>query len=437
MGRPVRSVFPLFCKICKKREDSDPPLAILSLLFLQIFFIGVFFITENAQYVKYWVLFSVCSVWFYSFLCGFQAKKKKKNWFFDFFYSFEYNILLHMKIILQHSVFIFYSYLMKFEKNLIDDCATHFLALGQKQTTVFSLKSHLALFWRFCRAKKLNLIEEITTQNIYEYLELLRKTPTQKTSRYYGKNKFLSEKTVQSKIISIKKFFKFLNFRHDIGLSYLKIEIPKVHLPQMEYLTKEELSKLFEHIEKNEKNEENRLRNLLFCKLAFISWMRLSELLSIKVKDILWESREISIVGKGDKIRPIYITKEIQNLASEYVKFRGERNIVSLRSGHTRKMQGDWSLLFIRHDDYGFGHWLSKSTIVWIMQKYSDQLNFGKRITCHMFRHSYATQLLNNWANIRVVQEMLGHSSIITTQRYTHITNNQLKEAHAKVFWGF
>ena len=120
-----------------------------------------------------------------------------------------------MKIILQHSVFIFYSYLMKFEKNLIDDCATHFLALGQKQTTVFSLKSHLVLFWRFCRTKKLNLIEEITTQNIYEYLELLRKTPTQKTSRYYGKNKFLSEKTVQSKIISIKKFFKFLNFRHD------------------------------------------------------------------------------------------------------------------------------------------------------------------------------------------------------------------------------
>lgn len=69
--------------------------------------------------------------------------------------------------------------------------------------------------------------------------------------------------------------------------------------------------------------------------------MRLSELLSIKVKDILGGGCEISIMGKGDKIRPIYITKEIQNLASEYVKFRGERNIVSLRSGHTRKMQGD------------------------------------------------------------------------------------------------
>lgn len=365
----------------------------------------------------------------------FSSQKREKNqifWLFLFFWVQYFTTYEDNSATLS---FYLLFYMMKFEKNLIDDCATHFLALGQKQTTVFSLKSHLVLFWRFCRAKKLNLIEEITTQNIYEYLELLRKTPTQKTSRYYGKNKFLSEKTVQSKIISIKKFFKFLNFRHDAWINYLKIEIPRVHLPQMEYLTKEELFQLFEHIEKNEKNEENRLRNLLFCKLAFISWMRLSELLSIKVKDILWESREISIVGKGDKIRPIYITKEIQNLASEYVKFRGERNIVSLRSGHTRKMQGDWSLLFIRHDDYGFGHWLSKSTIVWIMQKYSDQLNFGKRITCHMFRHSYATQLLNNWANIRVVQEMLGHSSIITTQRYTHITNNQLKEAHAKVFW--
>jgi len=230
-----------------------------------------FFIYEKRSANKLLSIASfVCSTEFYSFLYSFQAKKHKKLDFLTFlFFRIKYFTTYEDKSATLSFYLLFY--LMKFEKNLIDDCATHFLALGQKQTTVFSLKSHLVLFWRFCRTKKVVLIEEITTQNIYEYLELLRKTPTQKTSRYYGKNKFLSEKTVQSKIISIKKFFKFLNFRHDIGLNYLKIEIPKVHLPQMEYLTKEELSQLFTHIEKNEKNEENRLRNLLFCKLAFIS----------------------------------------------------------------------------------------------------------------------------------------------------------------------
>lgn len=324
---------------------------------------------------------------------------------------------------------------MKFEKNLIDECTTHFLAIGQKQTTAFALNSHLTLFWRFCRSKKVTTIEEIDHKHIYEYIELLRKTPTSKTSRYFWKNKFLSEKTIQSKIISVKKFFKFLNFRHNIWLDYSKIETPKAHIPQMEYLTLDEITQLFNHIEKTENNEENRLRNLLFCKLAFVSWMRLAELLSIKVKDIISPNQEISIIGKWGKIRPIYINQEIQQLASEYVKFRWERNIISLWSWHTRKLQGNGELLFIRHDDYGFGHWLSKSTIVWIMQKYSDQLWREKRITCHMFRHSYATQLLNKWVNIRIVQEMLWHSSILTTQRYTHITNNQLREAHAQVFW--
>ena len=129
-----------------------------------------FFIYEKRSANKLLSIASfICSTEFYSFLYSFQSKKHKKLDFLTFlFFRIKYFTTYEDKSATLSFYLLFY--LMKFEKNLIDDCATHFLALGQKQTTVFSLKSHLVLFWRFCRTKKVVLIEEITTQNIYEYL---------------------------------------------------------------------------------------------------------------------------------------------------------------------------------------------------------------------------------------------------------------------------
>jgi integrase/recombinase XerD len=192
---------------------------------------------------------------------------------------------------------------------------------------------------------------------------------------------------------------------------------------------------LFDYIWQYPEPREMMLRNYLFMKLAYTSWMRLSELLAIRYEDILKPGDEITIVGKGDKIRPIYFTQEIKNLTEEYVSYRTKRPPTSLWSGHTRKLQWTGELLFIRHDDYGFGKWLSKSTIAWMFKKYSEGLGLGKKITCHMLRHSYGTTLMRKGVNIRLVQELLGHSSIMSTQRYTHVTNRDMLMAHQTVFF--
>jgi integrase/recombinase XerD len=163
--------------------------------------------------------------------------------------------------------------------------------------------------------------------------------------------------------------------------------------------------------------------------------MRLSEMLKIKVSDILDNSGfEITIIGKWDKIRPVYFNQEIKNLTEEYVRFRNEKTIISAWSGHARKMQGSGELLFIRHDDYWFWKGISKSTISWMFKKYREEIDFKKRVSCHTIRHSFWTRVVRKTDNVRIAQELLGHSSIISTQRYTHITNRELFTAHKRIF---
>ena len=325
---------------------------------------------------------------------------------------------------------------MNFTKELIDEFARHYLAKGFKEKTVKWMISHMTLFQNFAQEKGCTTIEQIWYKLIRDFIDRLRNTPTPKTSRYFKTNKFLSPKTVQHKIVTLREFMEFINNIYEIGLDYSKIELPKASLPQVGFLTEPEMEQLFGAIKNSDEHEETKLRNLLFCKLAYCSGMRLSELLSIKVRDILRDWYEISIIGKWGKIRPIYINDEIKNLTRQYLEYRSEKNLISPWSGHPRKLQGNWELLFIRHDDYGFGNGLSKSTIVWMFQKYSEDLWWERRVTCHMLRHSFATRLLNKGINIRIVQELLGHSSIVTTQRYTHVTNLQLWQAHRLVFWG-
>lgn len=317
---------------------------------------------------------------------------------------------------------------MKLTLELINDFLTY-SSLNNKPNTVKQFWYDIRQFYEYIG---LDIdIDSIDLKTFFEYTLFLKKIPVNKTSIYADKWGYISWRTVARKVTAVKNLFKYLNKIHNIGLLSERIEIPKYKKTKVEYLTQEEMDTFLKKIEEKKENKEDKLRNYLLVKLAYTTGMRLSEILSVKAEDIIKDTK-MDILGKWDKWRTVYYNKEIQDLAREYLKFRTTEIPVSKWSWHTRKLKGDWKLLFIRHDDPGFGKWISKSRVCGIFKDYSEEI--WRKIHCHMLRHSFATTLLESNIDIRIIQELLGHSYITTTQVYTHVSVNLMQREHMKVF---
>lgn len=269
--------------------------------------------------------------------------------------------------------------------------------------------------------------DQISLRNIERWRTYLADVKTPRTSIYYNVRSTLSPSTIQTKITAIKSLLKYLNLMYNEGLDYKKIEQTRIKSPNVTVLTENEFKTLFESINFYEKYKINALRSQLLVNLGYTSWMRLSEMLSLHVEDIY--DRKKRITGKWNKDRWVFFADSVLRLLDDYMK---ERKKPIPRTGITE----NWSdFVFISHNSwYDFWKAISKETVCWIMKKYSDKLDLGKRITCHTLRHSYATRLLENWFNIREIQELLWHSDIKTTEWYCHVLHSQLEE---KVHWLF
>ena len=269
--------------------------------------------------------------------------------------------------------------------------------------------------------------DQISLRNIERWRTYLSDVKTPRTSIYYNVRSTLSPSTIQTKITAIKSLLKYLNLMYGEGLDYKKIEQTRIKSPNVTVLTENEYKTLFDGINKFEKYKINALRSQLLVNLGYTSWMRLSEMLSLHVEDIY--DRKKMITGKWNKDRWVFFADSVLRLLDEYMK---ERKKPIPRTGITENSS---DFVFISHNSwYDFWKAISKETVCWIMKKYSDKLDLGKRITCHTLRHSYATRLLENWFNIREIQELLWHSDIKTTEWYCHVLHSQLEE---KVHWLF
>ena len=162
------------------------------------------------------------------------------------------------------------------------------------------------------------------------------------------------------------------------------------------------------------------LRDRAIIELLFFSVLRVSELASLDIQNINLKTQEFSIIGKGSKMRVVFISDSAKKALEEYLKKRVDID----------------PALFIRTNKIGFQKEddlrLTPRSIQRIVKYYSQKAGIIKDVHPHTFRHSFATDLLANGADIRSVQAMLGHSSITTTQVYTHITNQKLREVHKK-----
>ena len=233
----------------------------------------------------------------------------------------------------------------------------------------------------------------------------------------------ISPKTMNAHMITLRSWFKYLKKEGYNTIDPTSIDLMQEKDREVTFLTSDEVKQLFLSIDR-ESIQGKRDFAIIWC--IYATWLRISELTSLNRSDIREESDQvgISIRGKWSKLRMVYLTNEAKSVIIEYINARSDY----------------FSPLFIRHnfditnisshDLSDENVRLSRFFITNMIKDRALRANIAKDISAHTLRHSFATTLLGNGADIRIIQELLWHASITTTQVYTHVTNARLAEAH-------
>lgn len=248
--------------------------------------------------------------------------------------------------------------------------------------------------------------KDITEENIRKYRIFLNRITKEGTEP-------LKKITQDYHIIALRGFLKYVS-RKGIGVpTPEKIELGKTQRKEIEFLEKEEIERL---LSTPKGTSLESLRDRAILEILFSSGLRVSELVSLNRENFSLANNEFAIEGKGGKRRVVFLSEAAQKALYMYLKKRQDVDEALLVRHH--KTKNDSNLR------------LSVRTVQRIVKKYAIKAGITKDIHPHTLRHSFATDLLRNGADIRSVQMMLGHSSISTTQVYTHITDKHLKEIH-------
>jgi site-specific recombinase XerD len=220
-------------------------------------------------------------------------------------------------------------------------------------------------------------------------------------------------------LIALRGFLNYLAKRDIPSLSPEKVELPKISRKQVTFLHFDEVARMLDAIPLD---DEQGLRDRAIVELLFSSGLRVSELVNLNRDHVNTKRREFMVRGKGQKDRPVFIGEAAAQRVEDYLKARLD-NLPPLFLSYSRNnissTTGDYRRLTTR-------------SIQRIISKYAKLAGITKHVSPHTMRHSFATDLLMNGADIRSVQSMLGHSNISTTQVYTHVTDEHLREVYEK-----
>lgn len=266
---------------------------------------------------------------------------------------------------------------------------------GLSDNTISAYRSDLLLFIDYCVQSGIYDPDSVSRNLLNSYVLSLRQDN-------------MNPRTVVRKIASLRGFFKWLygnEFIKNNPATYL--EQPKLPKRLPKVVTLQEIKEIF-HFDMNA--EDN-----LIVELLYDCGLRVSELVNLKISDIDTKSKYIKCVGKGSKERLIPFGKSAKSAINKYLVQRDK--IISKYGLNTKR-------LFIKDS----GKFLTRQDVYNFVRSLGEKIH--KHISPHTLRHSFATHLLENGADLRVVQELLGHSDVSTTQLYTHITKKRLKEVY-------
>jgi len=248
-------------------------------------------------------------------------------------------------------------------------------------------------------------------------LQTIRKYRVFLANRVDSKNMTLKRVTQNYYVIALRSFLRFLIKNDYQTLEPSKIDLTKTESRSLKFLEKEQVDRLVTSVDTS--NEEG-LRDRAILELLFSTGLRVSELAKLNHEQVNIERKEFGVIGKGGRARLVFVSDR----ASDWIKrYMNERKDV-------------FKPLFIRYsgkimeENGGEKMRLTVRSVERIVKKYVRKARIPVDATVHTLRHSFATDLLTNGADIRSVQEMLGHKNIATTQIYTHITNRQLHDVH-------
>ena len=263
--------------------------------------------------------------------------------------------------------------------------------------------------------------KQITKDSVRKYrLWLNRSLPGRS-----GEN--LKKNTQNYHLIALRAFLKYLSKRDIVSLAPELIELAKQPTRSVEFLEDDELGRLLNApMNKHRRSTVEsgwsivQLRDRAILETLFSTGLRVSELANLEIEQVNLKRDEFTVRGKGDKPRIVFLSDEAKRWIKQYLDKRADTS----------------KFLFVSHDRAKKGRKgsgpITPRSIERLVQRYAKDAGITKRITPHTLRHTFATDMLMAGADIRAVQDLLGHSSITTTQIYTHITDKQLKSIHKK-----
>jgi site-specific recombinase XerD len=277
----------------------------------------------------------------------------------------------------------------------------------EKGRSVKTVENYDRYLTRYLAFSKVTSPSKLTEQSVREFRIYL--------NRQAGTSGTMKHKTQNYYMISLRAFLKFLRKREIESLNPERIELAKVGARDLDLITSAELERLLAGPKGSGLAE---LRDRAILELFFSTGLRVSELCSLN-RDLDLSRDEFSIRGKGEKVRVVFLSPEAKACIKAYLDKRGDiEDALFIQMGKNAKNAKELRL--------------TPRSVERLVKKYSTKAGITRKVTPHVIRHSFATDLLQNGADLRSVQALLGHSNITTTQVYTHVTDKHLAEVHKK-----